>query len=55
MDVLSGLLNGFTVAMAPVNLFYCFVGVLLGTVIGVLPGVGPAAGLVRGIDDLHPR
>ena len=45
MDVLSGLLNGFTVAMAPVNLFYCFVGVLLGTVIGVLPGVGPAAGL----------
>ncbi len=45
MDVLSGLMNGFAVALAPVNLLYCFVGVALGTLIGVLPGVGPSAGL----------
>jgi len=34
---------GFSVALAPVNLFYGFVGVLLGTIIGVLPGLGPVA------------
>ena len=25
------------------NLFYCFVGALIGTLIGVLPGLGPVA------------
>ena len=29
--------------MSVQNLFYCFVGVLLGTLIGVLPGIGPVA------------
>ncbi len=43
MDVLSGLLQGFAVALAPLNLWWCFVGVFLGTVVGVLPGLGPAA------------
>ena len=43
MDILGGLLHGFVVALAPANLWWCFVGCLLGTVIGVLPGLGPAA------------
>src|SRR5918994_1882445 len=43
MDVVSGLLHGFAVALQPVNLLWCFVGVLLGTVIGVMPGLGPPA------------
>src|SRR5512140_598617 len=43
MDVVSGLLQGFGVALAPLNLAWCFVGVFLGTVIGVLPGLGPPA------------
>ena len=43
MDALNNLLLGFSVALAPINLFWCFVGVLLGTVVGVLPGLGPAA------------
>ena len=43
MEALNNLLLGFSVALAPVNLFWCFVGVLLGTVVGVLPGLGPAA------------
>jgi putative tricarboxylic transport membrane protein len=43
VDVLSGLAQGFSVALAPANLLWCFVGVLLGTVIGVLPGLGPPA------------
>jgi putative tricarboxylic transport membrane protein len=43
MDVVSGLLQGFAVAFEPVNLWWCFVGVFLGTVVGILPGLGPAA------------
>src|ERR1700741_1850679 len=43
MDVLSGLAHGFSVALQPVNLFWCFVGCFLGTVVGILPGLGPAA------------
>ncbi|HSF21702.1 MAG TPA: tripartite tricarboxylate transporter permease [Burkholderiales bacterium] len=43
MDALSYLLQGFAVALSPLNLMWCFVGVFLGTVIGILPGLGPAA------------
>src|SRR5690349_2369438 len=43
MDVLSGLLHGFGLALQPLNLLWCFVGVVLGTVIGVMPGLGPPA------------
>jgi TctA family transporter len=41
MDLLSDIALGFGVAFSPVNLFFCFVGALLGTLIGVLPGIGP--------------
>jgi putative tricarboxylic transport membrane protein len=40
-DLLQHLAFGFGVALTPVNLFYCFVGVVVGTAIGVLPGIGP--------------
>src|SRR5918995_2192942 len=43
MEVLSGLAQGFAVALQPVNLLWCFVGVLLGTIVGVMPGLGPPA------------
>ena len=43
MEALSGLAQGFAVALQPVNLLWCFAGVLLGTVIGVMPGLGPPA------------
>ena len=43
MDVFSGLMQGFAVALTPTALAMCFVGVLLGTVVGVLPGLGPPA------------
>jgi putative tricarboxylic transport membrane protein len=39
----DGLLTGFSVALSWGNLFYCFLGVLTGTLIGVLPGLGPSA------------
>ena len=41
MDVLQHLFSGFTVALQLNNLFYCFLGTLLGTVVGMLPGIGP--------------
>jgi TctA family transporter len=41
MDLLHNLIFGFGVCLTPENLFYCFVGVFLGTLIGVLPGIGP--------------
>ena len=43
MDIAAGLMNGFAVALAPANLLWCFVGVLLGTVVGIMPGLGPPA------------
>src|SRR5216683_555153 len=43
MEILSGLLNGFQVALSAGNLLMCVIGVVLGTVIGVLPGLGPPA------------
>lgn len=42
MELLSHLALGFETALSPLNLFYCFAGVLIGTLIGVLPGLGPA-------------
>jgi putative tricarboxylic transport membrane protein len=44
-DILQNLGMGFAVALAPVNLLYCFVGVVVGTIIGVLPGIGPVTTL----------
>ncbi len=43
MDLLDNLALGFSVALSLQNVFYCFVGALLGTLIGVLPGLGPVA------------
>jgi putative tricarboxylic transport membrane protein len=36
------LLHGFSVALAPANLWWALVGATLGTAVGVLPGIGPA-------------
>src|SRR5690606_22800649 len=41
MDLLASLALGLQVAVTPVNLLYCLLGVTRGTAIGVLPGVGP--------------
>ena len=39
MDLIAGLTN----VLSLTNLFYCFVGGVLGTLVGVLPGLGPAS------------
>ncbi|HRF09476.1 MAG TPA: tripartite tricarboxylate transporter permease [Xanthobacteraceae bacterium] len=43
MDIFSNLALGFEQALSLTNIWYCFIGVLLGTLIGVLPGLGPVA------------
>ncbi|HEX7052361.1 MAG TPA: tripartite tricarboxylate transporter permease [Burkholderiales bacterium] len=43
MEVLSGLADGFAIALQPANLLWCFLGVFLGTIVGVMPGLGPPA------------
>jgi putative tricarboxylic transport membrane protein len=43
LETIHSLFYGFSVALQPGNLFFCFVGCLLGTVVGVLPGLGPVA------------
>jgi len=45
MDVMTNLWLGFTVALQPINLLFCFAGVFIGTLIGVLPGIGPVAAM----------
>ena len=41
-ETFAALMQGFAVALQPMNLLWGLVGVTLGTAIGVLPGVGPA-------------
>src|SRR5260221_616001 len=43
MEIFHSLYIGFVLAVHPVNVMYCFIGVILGTLIGVLPGIGPVA------------
>ena len=43
MDLLANLSLGLQTAFTLSNLFYCLIGVFLGTLIGVLPGLGPTA------------
>ncbi len=45
MDLLAQVAHGFSVALTPVNLLYCFIGVFIGTLVGVLPGIGPISAM----------
>ena len=43
MDLLNNLYIGFQTSLSLINLWYAFLGAMLGTLIGVLPGLGPIA------------
>ncbi len=45
MNLVDSLSLGFSVALQPMNLLYCFLGVLFGTLVGVLPGLGSAGAI----------
>ena len=44
-STLASLLHGFAVALQPDNVWYAFLGCLVGTLVGVLPGIGPLSGI----------
>ena len=41
MEFSQSILLGFQASLQPINLLFCFIGVLIGTLVGVLPGLGP--------------
>jgi len=43
MEIFQGLINGFSIALTPINILFAFLGAVFGTAVGVLPGLGPAA------------
>ncbi len=45
MEILNNLYLGFQVALTPTNLFFCCIGVVIGTLVGVLPGIGPVGAM----------
>ena len=45
MDFLANITYGFSIALTPSNLIYCFIGVFIGTLVGVLPGIGPVGAM----------
>jgi putative tricarboxylic transport membrane protein len=45
LDTLNSLFSGFSVALQPDNLLFCFFGTLMGTLVGVLPGLGPVGAM----------
>lgn len=45
MEIVNDLLFGFSVALTPQNIFFAFLGALIGTVVGALPGIGPSAAI----------
>ncbi|MCB9076005.1 MAG: tripartite tricarboxylate transporter permease [Anaerolineaceae bacterium] len=46
MDILNFLLEGFAIALTPLNIFMAFAGTFIGTMVGMLPGIGPVNGVV---------
>jgi len=53
VDALSGLMAGFEVALSPGNLWFCLIGVALGTLVGVLPGVSSLAAVAMLLPFTH--
>src|SRR5947208_12911313 len=45
METLVNVAHGFGVALLPINILYCFIGVFSGTLVGVLPGIGPISAM----------
>jgi putative tricarboxylic transport membrane protein len=45
MDFIQNIVLGFSVVLEPMNLLFCFIGALMGTLVGVLPGLGPSAAI----------
>ncbi|WP_246945161.1 tripartite tricarboxylate transporter permease [Bacillus pinisoli] len=45
MDLFTNLMQGFEVAITPVNILFLIIGAFVGMVVGIFPGFGPSAGI----------
>jgi putative tricarboxylic transport membrane protein len=45
MEAYDYIVLGLKVGLQPINILFCFLGVLIGTLVGVLPGLGPTAAM----------
>ncbi len=45
MEMFVEIISGFSVALTPVNVMYCLIGVLLGMLVGILPGISPVVAI----------
>jgi putative tricarboxylic transport membrane protein len=45
MDIVQGMMLGFSVAVNPSNLLWALFGSLVGTFVGIMPGLGTTATL----------
>jgi len=45
MDILNNAYFAFSIALEPMSLFVCFIGVFIGTLVGVLPGLGTSGAM----------
>jgi len=45
VEFFDSILYGFQVTFQPLNILFCGIGVLVGTMVGVLPGIGPAGAM----------
>lgn len=43
--LIDNVILGLATALAPANLFWCFIGVSVGTLVGVIPGIGALAAI----------
>ena len=46
-------LEGFLIALRPINLLYLMIGNFIGLIVGVLPAVGPAFGVALMLPFFH--
>ena len=53
MTLLDNLALGFQTSLSLINLWYAFLGAMLGTLIGVLPGLGPIATVAMLLPSLY--
>jgi len=53
MELINHLVQGFGVALTPINLLYCLIGAIAGTLVGVLPGLGPTATLAMLLPSIY--
>lgn len=45
MDILQNMIDGFSVAITPMNLLFLLIGAFIGMVVGTIPGFGASAGI----------